>query len=310
MDYQEYKTKAQMAHSEKTIKDRKSYLRLFDVWLYQLRKQHKEPGEAIMEFRGLDRDTRMNYEFSDYSPAEFSEIQRFILFLYEELDFSRTQCRHYFDAIQSYSKRLNLDVYSREQFQMFREDNLSTSHNPNYDSDYIFRLSEVKRLVDSLSKPQKDFVLIQYLHCRRPGEVKELRVRDFDLTERTVIYHIKKQQYGEDNLRDVQIVNSKEAEYLSGLIAPKSGKLFPEAYSSLENIRKPFRDKRDELGLSDLPLKNLRHSRISHLKAVGWESEKIRDSYTHHKNLSTLQDRYLTSVDEEFTEQELWTELL
>jgi integrase len=186
MDYQEYKSKAQMAHSEKTIQDRKSYLRLFDVWLYQLRQNNKEPGEAVLEFRSLDRSTRMNYEFSEYEPEDFSEIQRFILFLYEELDFSRTHCRHYFDAVQSYCKRLNLEVYSKERFYMFREDNLSTSYNPNYGEDSIFTLSEISRLVEELSKPSKDFLRIQYLHCRRPGEVKELRVKDFDLPDRSL----------------------------------------------------------------------------------------------------------------------------
>ena len=215
-------------------------------------------------------------------------------------------CRHYFDAIQSYCDTLNLEVYDREQFKQFRDENLQTTTNPNFDSTSVFTLDEIERLVSALDPPAKDFVVLQYIHCRRPGEVKELRAEDIHLDEREVIYPIKKQKYGEDNRRAVNVVNEREYQYLEQLKSESSGLLFPTAQRRLESVRKPFRELRDSLGVTQLPLKNLRHTRISQLKSVGWEPVQIRDSYTHHKQLSTLQDKYMSYVPEEISEDDLW----
>jgi integrase len=215
-------------------------------------------------------------------------------------------CRHYFDAIQSYCDTLNLEVYDREQFKQFRDENLQTTTNPNFDSTSVFTLDEIERLVSALDSPERDFVVLQYIHCRRPGEVKELRAEDIHLDKREVIYPIKKQKYGEDNRRAVDVVNEREYQYLEQLKTEGSGLLFPTAQRRLESVRKPFREARDRLGITQLPLKNLRHTRISQLKSVRWEPVQIRDTYTHHKQLSTLQDKYLSSVDEALTEEQLW----
>jgi integrase len=59
-----------------------------------------------------------------------------------------------------------------------------------------------------------------------------------------------------------------------------------------------------------LKLKDFRHTRVSHLKAAGWSDVKIRDEYTKHKHLSTLQDKYMSYVPEEITEDDLWRVVL
>jgi hypothetical protein len=48
---------------------------------------------------------------------------------------------------------------------------------------------------------------------------------------------------------------------------------------------------------------------VSHLKAAGWSDVKIRDEYTKHKHLSTLQDKYMSYVPEEVTSEDLWSVL-
>jgi hypothetical protein len=48
---------------------------------------------------------------------------------------------------------------------------------------------------------------------------------------------------------------------------------------------------------------------VSHLKAAGWSDVKIRDEYTKHKHLSTLQDKYMSYVPEEISEQDIWNVL-
>jgi hypothetical protein len=45
---------------------------------------------------------------------------------------------------------------------------------------------------------------------------------------------------------------------------------------------------------------------VSHLKAAGWSDVRIRDEYTKHKHLSTLQDKYMSYVPERITEEDLW----
>jgi hypothetical protein len=45
---------------------------------------------------------------------------------------------------------------------------------------------------------------------------------------------------------------------------------------------------------------------VSHLKAAGWSDVQIRDEYTKHKHLSTLQDKYMSYVPEEITQKDLW----
>jgi hypothetical protein len=45
---------------------------------------------------------------------------------------------------------------------------------------------------------------------------------------------------------------------------------------------------------------------VSHLKAAGWSDVQIRDQYTKHNHLSTLQDKYMSYMPEEITEKDLW----
>jgi integrase len=59
-------------------------------------------------------------------------------------------------------------------------------------------------------------------------------------------------------------------------------------------------------GIRQLKLKDFRHTRVSHLKAAGWSDVQIRDEYTKHSHLSTLQDKYMSYVPEEITEEDLW----
>lgn len=294
-----------MAHTESTLQDRRSFLRLFDVWSAARRGEQSDAANAVQEFRNLS--TSQKQQFAQPSePQSFEEVEEFILYLYNDLDYSRTMARHYFDAIQSYCERLDLDFYDYDEFYEFRQNNLDVPDNPNFDQSSIFTLDEIQILVDELNPPQRDFVLIQYLHCRRPGEVTALKASNFDFEQDTVTYNIKKQKYGDDNRRNADIVNEREKHYLQLLVDDTSGFLFPQTRVDLEWVRRPFRRVRDENGLSDLPLKNLRHTRISQLKTVGWESEEIRDTYTHHKQLSTLQNRYLSSVDDDLPEDEFW----
>jgi integrase len=256
----------------------------------------------------MDRGGRRSYEFSDYEPQTLTEIEDFIKFLMRDLDYSRTIARQYFDAIQSYCDEIGLDVFDRDEFLHFRKKHVNDTFDPRYDESAIFSLGEIEQLIDHLDGRAQEFVSIQYLHCRRPGEVRQLEVSDINLETERVVYTILKQQYSDANKTGrVPIYNEQEKRFWESFTHGEDGLLFPAANGDLEAVRRPFREARDELGISDLPLKNLRHSRISHLRAEGWEYEDIQQKYTHHKHLSTLTDKYLRSVNEDLTEEELWS---
>jgi integrase len=123
------------------------------------------------------------------------------------------------------------------------------------------------------------------------------------LEDDLVWYHILKQQRGQDNREYVQIRDDRERELLKELTHGKEGKLFD---ITLNEIRDELRRVQQDRGIPQLKLKDFRHTRVSHLKAAGWSDVQIRDEYTKHKHLSTLQDKYMSYVPEEITERDLW----
>ena len=123
------------------------------------------------------------------------------------------------------------------------------------------------------------------------------------LEDDLVWYHILKQQRGEDNREYVQLRDDRERELLEELTHDVDGELFN---TTLNKIRGELRRVQEEHALPQLKLKDFRHTRVSHLKAAGWSDVKIRDEYTKHKHLSTLQDKYMSYVPEEITEVDLW----
>jgi integrase len=126
------------------------------------------------------------------------------------------------------------------------------------------------------------------------------------LEDDLVWYHILKQQRGEDNREYVQLQDDGERELLKELAHEKDGELFD---TTLNEIREELRRVQQEYSLPQLKLKDFRHTRVSHLKASGWSDVKIRDEYTKHKHMSTLQDKYMSYVPEEISEQDIWNVL-
>jgi integrase len=101
----------------------------------------------------------------------------------------------------------------------------------------------------------------------------------------------------------VKLRRDEERELLKELTHGEEGKLFD---ITLNEIRDELRRVQQGRGIPQLKLKDFRHTRVSHLKAAGWSDVKIRDEYTKHKHLSTLQDKYMSYVPEEITEADLW----
>jgi integrase len=216
--------------------------------------------------------------------------------------------RHYFDSIQSYCDEMNLEWFDERKFRKFRDRRFKNSGNETVfglaaDERNVYRLSEVETILEQSKSPYREFFTLQYLHCRRPGEVLLLEDDDVRLEDDLVWYHILKQQRGEDNREHVKLREDSERELLEELTHGTDGDLFDV---NLNEIREELRRVQDEHSLPELKLKDFRHTRVSHLKAAGWSDVKIRDEYTKHKHLNTLQDKYMSYVPEEVTEEDLW----
>jgi integrase len=134
-----------------------------------------------------------------------------------------------------------------------------------------------------------------------------LESSDVRLQDGIVWYHILKQQRGEDNREYVQLRDEGERDILRALIQYQEGKLFD---LTLNEIRDELRKVQQDHDIPQLKLKDFRHTRVSHLKAAGWSDVRIRDEYTKHKHLSTLQDKYMSYVPEEVSEQDIWNVLV
>jgi integrase len=205
-----------------------------------------------------------------------------------------------------------LDWFDEREFLKYRERRFKNSGSETVyglaaDDRNVYRLTEVEAILEHSESPYQEFFALQYLHCRRPGEVLLLEAPDVRLQDDLVWYHILKQQRGEDNREYVQLRTDEERELLSYLEKVTEGRLFDV---TLNEIRDELRRVQQEQGIPQLKLKNFRHTRVSHLEAAGWSDVKIRDEYTKHKHLSTLQDKYLSYVPEEITEDELWRVIL
>ena len=311
MRYSEYKQKAEQRYAEATLQDRKSCLRLFDVYLAGIHTDGLTGEEAVKRFRDLKRTSRGSYQFLEYEPESFEQVTEFISLLFS-LDDSREMIRHYFDSIQSYCDEMNLEWFSEREFRKYRERRFKNSDSGTVyglaaDDRNVYRLSEVKTILEQAESPYRDFFAIQYLHCRRPGEVLLLESSDVRLEDDLVWYHILKQQRGEDNREYVKLRSDKERELLKELTHGEEGELFDV---TLNKVREELRRVQQEQSLPQLKLKDFRHTRVSHLKAAGWSDVKIRDEYTKHKHLSTLQDKYMSYVPEKITEADLWQKIL
>ena len=307
MQYEEYSEKAKQRYAEATLKDRKSCLRLFDVYLAGSHTDGMSGEDAVERFRDLKRTARASYQFSRYEPKSFEQVTKFITLLFE-FDLSRDMIRHYFDSVQSYCDEMNLEWFSEREFRKYRERRFKNSDSGTVyglaaDDRNVYRLSEVKTILEQAESPYRDFFAIQYLHCRRPGEVLLLESSDVRLEDDLVWYRILKQQRGEDNREYVKLRRDEERELLKELTHGEEGKLFD---ITLNEIRDELRRVQQGRGIPQLKLKDFRHTRVSHLKAAGWSDVQIRDQYTKHKHLSTLQDKYMSYVPEEITEGNLW----
>jgi integrase len=307
MRYSEYKQKAEQRYAEATLQDRKSCLRLFDVYLAGVHTDGLTGEEAVRRFRDLKRTARGSYQFSDYEPESFAQVTEFISLLFS-LDDSREMIRHYFDSIQSYCDEMNLQWFDERDFRKFRDRRFKNAGSERVyglaaDERNVYRLGEVETILENAESPYREFFALQYLHCRRPGEVLLLEASDVRLEDDLVWYHILKQQRGEDNREYVKLKRDEERELLRKLAHGEEGELFDV---TLNEVREELRRIQQEYSLSQLKLKDLRHTRVSHLKAAGWSDVKIRDEYTKHKHLSTLQDKYMSYVPEVVTEEDLW----
>ncbi|CCQ35929.1 homolog to phage integrase [Natronomonas moolapensis 8.8.11] len=307
MQYSEYEQKAQQRYAEATLQDRKSCIRLFDVYLAGYHTERLSGKEAVQRFRDLKRTTRGSYQFSEHDPESFEQVTEFISLLFD-LDDSRNMIRHYFDSIQSYCDEMNLEWFDEREFRKYRErrfkhSGTETVYGLAADDRNVYHLGEVETILENAESPYREFFAIQYLHCRRPGEVLLLEASDVRLEDDLVWYHILKQQRGEDNREYVQVRNDVERELLKELTHGEEGKLFD---ITLNEIRDELRRVQQDRGIPQLKLKNFRHTRVSHLKAAGWSDVQIRDEYTKHKHLSTLQDKYMSYVPEEISENDLW----
>jgi integrase len=203
MRWTEYEEKATQRYAEATLQDRKSCLRLFDVYLAGCHTDGLSGKEAVQRFRELKRTARASYQFSDYEPECFEQVTQFISVLFE-LDYSREMVRHYFDSIQSYCDEMNLEWFDEREFRKYRERRFKNSGSETVygiaaDDRNVYRLSEVETLLEHARSPYREFFTLQYLHCRRPGEVLLLEASDVKLEDDIIWYHILKQQRGEDN---------------------------------------------------------------------------------------------------------------
>jgi integrase len=310
MQHEEYAEKAKQRYAEATLKDRKSCLRLFDVYLAGSHTDGLDGNEAVQRFRDLKRTARASYQFSEYEPSSFEQATSFISLLFD-LNLSREMIRHYFDSVQSYCDEMNLEWFTEREFRKYRERRFKNSDSANVyglaaDNRNVYRLSEVKTILEHSESPYREFFAIQYLHCRRPGEVLLLESSDVRLQDGIVWYHILKQQRGEDNREYVQLRDDRERELLEQLTQGEEGRLFE---LTLNEIRDELRGIQQDHDIPQLKLKDFRHTRVSHLKAAGWSDVGIRDEYTKHKHLSTLQDKYMSYVPEEISEQDIWNVL-
>jgi integrase len=307
MQYEEYSEKASERYAEATMQDRKSCLRLFDVYLAGLHTEGLSGEDAVERFRDLKRTARASYQFSEYEPQSFEQVTEFISLLFS-LDDSREMIRHYFDSIQSYCDEMNLEWFSEREFKKFRDRRFKNSGNETVyglaaDERNVYRLDEVETILREADSPYQEFFTLQYLHCRRPGEVLKLEASDVRLQDSLIWYHILKQQRGEDNREFVKLRRDSERGLLEELTRGEDGRLFDV---TLNEVREDLRRIQQEHSLPELKLKDFRHTRVSHLKAAGWSDVRIRDEFTKHKHLSTLQDKYMSYVPEEITEEDLW----
>jgi integrase len=202
---------------------------------------------------------------------------------------------------------MNLEWFNEREFRKFRDRRFKNSGNETVfglaaDEKNVYRLNEVETILTQSESPYREFFTLQYIHCRRPGEVLLLEVSDVRLEDDLVWYHILKQQRGEDNREFVKLRRDSERELLEELTHNKEGRLFDV---TLNEVREELRRVQEEHSLPQLKLKDFRHTRVSHLKAAGWKDVRIRD-YTKHQHLSTMQDKYMAYVPEEITEEDLW----
>ena len=307
MRYDEYSQKAKQRYAEATLQDRKSCLRLFDVYLAGCHTDGLEGEEAVQRFRELKRTARASYQFSEHEPESFEQVTEFINLLFS-LDYNREMIRHYFDSIQSYCDEMSLEWFQEREFRKYRDRRFKSSGSETVyglaaDDRNVYWLDEVETILENSESPYREFFAIQYLHCRRPGEVLLLESSDVRLEDSLVWYHILKQQRGEDNREYVQLRDDREKELLRELTHGTEGELFNV---TLNEVRDELRRVQENQGIPELKLKDFRHTRVSHLKAAGWSDVKIRDEYTKHKHLSTLQDKYISYVPEEIAEKDLW----
>ncbi|UHQ98153.1 site-specific integrase (plasmid) [Natrinema zhouii] len=307
MKYDEYEQKTSQRYAEATLADRKSCLRLFDVWLAGEQVDGITGDEAVIRFRKLKRTTRASYAFSSFEPKSFEEITQFISVLFD-LDLSRTMVRHYYDSIQSYCDEMDLEFFDQREFRKYRDRRFKGSDSERVyglaaDERNVYYLDEVATILDHARSPYKEFFTLQYLHCRRPGEILLLETDDVRLDNDLVWYSILKQQRGEDNREYVQIRNDTERELVRELVDRTEGNVFD---TTLNKVREELKRVQQEHDVIQLKLKDFRHTRVSHLKAAGWSDVKIRDEYTKHRHLSTLQDKYMSYVPEDITEYDLW----
>lgn len=307
MKWNSYEQKAEQRYAEATISDRKSCLRLFDVYLSGYHTEGLSGKETVQRFRELKRTSRASYQFSEYEPESFEQVTDFIGVLFS-LDDNREMIRHYFDSIQSYCDEMELEWFEEREFRKFRDLRFKNAGNDTVygvaaEERNVYRLSEVEMILKHAQSPYQEFFTLQYLHCRRPGEVLRLEPSDVRLEDDLVWYPILKQQRGEDNREFVKLRHDGEREILSQLAHETEGAIFE---TTLNKVREELRRVQQEYEIPQLKLKDFRHSRVSHLKAAGWSDVKIRDEYTKHKHLSTLQDKYMSYVPEEIAEADLW----
>jgi len=283
---------------------------LFDVYLAGSHTDGLDGDEVVQRFRDLKRTSRASYQFSEHEPSSFEQVAEFISLLFE-LNDSREMIRHYFDSIQSYCDEMNLEWFSEREFRKYRERRFKNSGSGTVyglaaDDRNVYRLSEVETILEHSESPYREFFTIQYFHCRRAGEVLLLEASDVRLEDDLVWYHILKQQRGEDNREYVQLRDDRERELLEQLIQGGEEGLFD---ITLNEVRDELRRVQQDHDIAQLKLKDFRHTRVSHLKAAGWSDVRIRDEYTKHKHLSTLQDKYMSYVPEEISEHDLWNVL-
>jgi len=161
MRWDEYEQKAQQRYAEGTIQDRKSCLRLFDVYLTACHTDGLEGKEAIERFRELKRPSRASYQFSEYDPDSFEQVTEFVSILFA-LDDSREMIRHYYDSIQSYCDEMNLEWFDQREFRKYRDRRFKNSGNDTVyglaaDERNVYRLSEVETILEQAESPYQEF---------------------------------------------------------------------------------------------------------------------------------------------------------